>query len=59
MTDKPATTTPSSVPEDNRGIQPGLILTGVFGAFIGLGAVIIASKAAAKKDGQDNTPSGP
>lgn len=59
MTDKPGTTHPSSVPEDNRGIQPGLILTGVFGAFIGMGAVILTSKAAAKKGGQDNTPSGP
>lgn len=58
MTDKPDTTTPSSVPEDNRGLQPGLILTGVFGAFIGLGAVIIASKAASKR-GQDHTPPGP
>lgn len=59
MTNKPAPTTPSSVPEDKRGLQPALILTGVFGAFIGMGAVIIASRTAAKKGGQDQTPPGP
>ena len=58
MTDKPDTTTSSSVPEDNRGLQPTLSLTGVFGALLGLGAVIIASKAGSKR-GHNHTPSGP
>ena len=59
MTDKPDAIHPPSVPEDNRGIQPGLILTGIFGAIIGMGAVIIAAKAGSKSKPAERTPDGP
>lgn len=62
MTDKPTPenpSVPSSVPEDNRGVQPGIILTGIFGAFIGMGAVILASRGKTGPASPDRTPGGP
>ncbi len=60
MTDNPIhhSTEGHTGPEDKRGLQPGLILTGAFGAIIGLGAVLVSARAASRP-GKDRTPSGP
>ena len=45
MTDPIKTPT---TPGDKRGLQPALLITGIFGAALGMGAIIMNAKAAAK-----------
>lgn len=60
MTDKPAphSTEAHTGAEDRRGVQPALLLTGIFGAAIGMGAILLGARAANRR-GNDPAPPNP